>query len=60
MELEKIKERFTAFSESECKDNLELYYKLSNEVANGEGLLKSLIIRDLDSQHQNRFLFFIS
>ncbi|GAA3983835.1 DUF2332 domain-containing protein [Mucilaginibacter dorajii] len=40
MELEKIKERFIAFAESECKGNSELYYKLSNEIANDEGLLK--------------------
>lgn len=40
MELEKIKERFIAFAESECKGNSELYYRLSNEISNDPEILK--------------------
>ncbi len=40
MELGKIKDRFIAFADSECKGNSELYYKLSYQMANEEELLK--------------------
>ncbi len=40
MELVKIRNRFLAFAESECKGNSELYYNLSNEISKDEDLLK--------------------
>lgn len=39
MGLNYLKERFWAFAETECKNNSELYYKLSVEVANDSDLL---------------------
>jgi hypothetical protein len=40
MELQKIKDRFIAFAETECKDNSALYYTLSIKIANDVALLK--------------------
>lgn len=40
MNLEKTKERFIEFAESECKGNSQLYNQLSNHIANDEDLLK--------------------
>ncbi|MEO5500374.1 MAG: DUF2332 domain-containing protein [Ginsengibacter sp.] len=40
MPLEKIKERFITFAETECKGKSLLYYQLSNQVATDEAILK--------------------
>jgi hypothetical protein len=40
MDLEKIKERFINFAESECKGTSQLYYQLSNQIANDDDLLE--------------------
>ena len=40
MNLEKIKDRFLAFAEFECKGNSELYYHLSKQISGDEDLLK--------------------
>lgn len=39
MDLNYLKERFWAFAETECKNNSELYYKLSIQIANDGELL---------------------
>lgn len=39
MGLNSLKERFLAFAETECKNNSELYYKLSIQIANDDELL---------------------
>jgi hypothetical protein len=40
MDLKKLKDRFIAFAESECRGNSELYYQLSKQIAGDEDLLK--------------------
>lgn len=39
MGLNSLKERFLVFAETECKNNSELYYKLSIQIANDDELL---------------------
>lgn len=43
MDLEYLKERFLNFAETECKGNSELYYRLSNQIANDTELLNIAI-----------------
>ncbi|MEO7045435.1 MAG: DUF2332 domain-containing protein [Ferruginibacter sp.] len=40
MNVEKTKERFINFADSECKGNSQLYYQLSNHIANDDDLLE--------------------
>ncbi len=40
MQLQKVKDRFLAFANTECKENSPLYYTLSTQIANDEALLK--------------------